>query len=655
MLALLLPLVLAAPQSIDHSTLHPADSLVYFEMADVQGTYRTYESTAYGKVLKDDECREALEKLLKEDAGAFDNPGLVIDRHLDMLTENQWGRLKPLLGDISKVSFSASLHGTTAADLLKGYEESGFWIDGVFFSRVEEALRVQLVVDFTSEDIAGAAFAAIGEAVAEAPEEAVKVGDGQYRGRPVARIFAAKLPDSEMPAGIFQDGDRIVFVLGADPIAHMEAGHLRKDQITSAVRFKEGQDKFIDASAGVTVFQFKSRLAEAFYGVCPEKEYIQPVVDLLVSALGPDFDMLLRGGDWRVQLRDGIFYTESFQKDLNLGGYDRLFSGKPLNSKSLDYVHDDAVVASGISVDTDILVGLLQNLFKDVGEDPWADWRQKYNFRPAEDLLSRLGSTWVSSLPLDSIGVTSLPGLSLWVDLNDREGFLAGMEKLVDVVNAEAGNDFVAKGKTFRKHRLYNFKGKNVQGPEAMLQPTVVVFEDRVLVAVSRFRAQKEIKRALAKSGEAAPHAYFNAGSLTEGYSTVDYSYADWAKVLGRLYMGAKGFLPMLTGGMSDEDAAEIPVDLKALPKAELFTRFFEPAVRYRVRVEGGTVMHSKSSFGPEMSGVIAGSMFAGLFWVMPGTTTAYEVEETVEAVPEPIEEAVEVPLEEHDHSEAPR
>ncbi|MDF1836348.1 MAG: hypothetical protein P1V35_00635 [Planctomycetota bacterium] len=642
MLALLLPLALAAPQSVDHSVLHPADSLVYFEMADVQGTYRAYESTAYGKVLKDEACRDALEKLLREEPGAFENPGLVLGGKLDMLTDGYWSKLKPILGEVTAVSFSASLHGATAADLFKGYEEDGFWGDNTFWNRVEGALRIQVIVDLTDEQRAAMGFAALGEAVAMAPEgSGIVTGNGSYQGRPVARIFAPKVPDTNLPAGVIQDGNRIIFVLGADPIVHMEMGHKRTDQVTSADRFHEGQKKFVDTSSGVTVFQFKSRIAEEFYSVCPEKEYIQPVVDLVVSGLGPDFDMLLRGGDWRVQLRDGLFVTESFQKDLNLGEFDRLFSGQPLNADAMDYVHEDAVIASGLSVDSKVLVGLLKNIFKDVGEDPFAEWRQKYNFRPEEDLLAHLGSTWVSSLPLDSIGVTSLPGLSLWVDLNDRPAFMSGMEKFVDVVNGEAGNELVARGKTYRKHRLFTFKGKDVSGPEAMLQPTVVVFEDRILVAVSRSRAQKEIKRTLAAPDEVTRHSHFNSSALAEGFVTVDYSYADWAKFLGRLYMGAKGFLPMLTGGMSESDAAEIPVDLNELPIAADFTRFFEPAVRYRRRVDGGTVMHSQSSFGPEMSGVIAGSMFVGLFWAMP-SAVVYETQGELAPVPveEPMEEA---------------
>ncbi|MBL4770869.1 MAG: hypothetical protein JKY61_06940, partial [Planctomycetes bacterium] len=441
MLALLLPLVLVTPQSVDHSVLHPADSLVYFEMADVQGVYRGYEGTAYGQVLADVDCRTALEKLLREDTGAFSNPGLVLDEKLDMFTDGYWSLLKPVLSEVSKVSFSVSLHDTTPAHLVEGMDQEGFWSDDTLFLRLESALRIQVIIDFTSGVPAGMAFEALGKAVtASTPKGAgIVVGNGTYEGRPVGHILVPRLPDTKMPAGVFQDGNRVVFVVGADPILEMEAGAKRAVKVTSAQRFLEGSKRFKDQSAGITVFQFKSILAESFYGVCPEKEYIQPVVDLLTTALGPDFDMLLRGGDWRVQLRGATFVTESFQKDLGLGPYDRLFSGKELNAKALDYVHEDAVIANAVSMDSEILVSMLGNIFADLGEDPFSDWRQKYDFQPEEDLLAHLGSTWVSSLPMDSIGVTSLPGLSLWVDLKDRSGFMSGMEKLVQVVNSEAG------------------------------------------------------------------------------------------------------------------------------------------------------------------------------------------------------------------------
>jgi hypothetical protein len=646
MLALLLPLTLAAPQSVDHSVLHPADSLVYFEMADVQGVYRAYEGTAYGRVLADSECRVALEKLLKEEKGAFADPAKALNRKLDLFTDGYWSQLHPILSEIEVVSFSVSLQDVAPAALFAGLEDDGFWDDDILFSRIEASLRVQVVVDFTSVGPAGMAFSALGQAVADGSGgEGIVVGEGVYEGRPVGHIFAGNLPGSKMPAGVFQDGRRIVLAVGADPILFLEAGKKRTDKVTSAQRFLEGQKRFRDQSAGMTVFQFKSRLAESFYSVCPEKEYILPAIDLLVSVLGPDFDMLLRGGDWRVQLRDGVFVTESFQKDLELGPFDRLFSGKPLNRSALDYVHEDAVIASGISVDTDLLVGLLKNAFTDLGEAPFEEWRLKYDFRPEEDLLAQLGSTWISSLPLSSVGATSLPGLSLWVDLKDRSAFMAGMEKLVLLVNAKAGDEVVAKGKTYRKHRLYTFKAKNASGPEVMVQPTVVVFEDRILVSVSRSRAQTEIKRTLAAPDEVTVHKFFNSSALTEDFVTVELSYADWAKFLGRLYMGAKSILPMIAGGISEEVSSEIPVDLNALPGADLFTQFFTPAVRSRERVAGGLVMHSVSSFGPEMSGVIAGSVLAGaLFFIPIRVVREYETE-GLEIVPEPLEET------QHEHS----
>ncbi|MCP5021197.1 MAG: hypothetical protein GY930_05410 [bacterium] len=633
MLALLIPLVLATPQSVDHSVMHPVDSLVYFEMADVQGVYRAYEGTAYGQALGDSECQSALEKLLKEEEGALGKPGLVIDRQLDLLTEGYWGKLKPVLSAISKVSASVSLHDMTPQQLVAGMEQDSFWSDDTLFTRLESALRVQIVVDFMDKDAAGMAFKALGQAVSEAPEGAGVIRrHGEYQSHPVARISVSKLAGTNMPAGVFQDGPRLVFVMGADPIQTMEAGDKRTDKLSSAQRFQEGVKKFETQSSGLTVFQFQSKLAESFYNVCPEKEYIQPIVDLVAAALGPDLDMLVRGGDWRVQLRNGdTFVTESFQKDLKLGPFDRLFSGKALNAESLNYVNPEAVLASGISVDTQILVGFLESIFTDLGEDPWTYLRETHDFRPEEDLLANLGSTWVASLPLDSIGVTSLPGLSLWIDLKDGSGFKAGMEKLVQVVNAEAKGEFSAKGKNFRKHRLYTFKMVDARGPEAMLQPTVVIFENRILVSVSRFKAQKEIKRALAAPGDVALHSVFNSSAPKEGSLTVDISYADWGKVLGRLYTGAKGFLPLMTSSLSPAEAEEIPVDLTQLPNAELFTQFFKPATRYRVRVDGGVVMHSESSFGPEMSGVIASSMLTGLFFSV-GTTHVHEEEIIIEA-----------------------
>ncbi|MEZ6019388.1 MAG: hypothetical protein R3F17_04575 [Planctomycetota bacterium] len=204
-----------------------------------------------------------------------------------------------------------------------------------------------------------------------------------------------------------------------------------------------------------------------------------------------------------------------------------------------------------MSVDQEVLVKLLRNIFKDVEEDPFLDWEQQYGFRPEQDILANLGNDWISTMPLESIGVSSLPGVSYWIDLKDRRAMQAGLQKLTPIVEAESDGEFSLVEKRYRNHVMFTLKSTDPGNPlESMLQPTVVLLEDRMLITLSRQHAIKEIKRATAPEEERQVHAHFGPASMPPG-AIVEMAYSDWAKVLGRLYTSAKSFLPMILGGES--------------------------------------------------------------------------------------------------------
>ncbi|HPF14940.1 MAG TPA: hypothetical protein PLJ12_11780 [Planctomycetota bacterium] len=607
MLATLIPLALLAPQATDPSTFHPTDALVYFEMADVQGVLRAYQDSAYARVLEDEACRKALEVALRLKEGELKEPGHYLHQTLGMLTDGLWTQAQPAMADLVAVSASFSLDGITGAQLLDPIKESGRWGEDLV-PALKRHTRTLVVVDFRTTESATLAFGML--------ESALGMGLGEEEAKPQAatlaehevQILHVQLPEMDgYPIGVVLDGNRIYGVGGEAPETYLPARWNAQGAQTSAQRFAEGH-KMFKSPSGITVFEFQSKLGEAFFGSCPEKEYIQPAIDLLVSGLGPDFDMLLRGGQWRVQLRyadaGSIFVTEAYQKDLNLGEYDRLFTRFPIQAESLDYVHEDSVLASAMAIDTEMLGRFLRHIFKEAGEDPFEEWETQYGFRPETDILANLGATWVSSLPLSSIGLAALPGLSFWIDLKDKQGFIKGMDKLMAVIAGEAGDEYELKSRPYRDHLYYTLRSKTVDGGiEALVQPTVVVFDDRVLFTVSSAQAKKEIKRALLPAMERTPHATFNQQAKPPG-DIVEFAYSDWAKVMARLYTSARGFLPMLQSQIPDEAADQIPIDLNHLPDADLFTPFFQPTIRNRERVGNAIRIYCESSLAPSCRGL---------------------------------------------------
>ena len=222
------------------------------------------------------------------------------------------------------------------------------------------------------------------------------------------------------------------------------------------------------------------------------------------------------------------------------------------------------LLGGAMTVDPDILVALLKHVIEDTGEDPFKEWEDTYGFRPEADILQHLGTTWVSTLPISAIGITSLPGISYWIDLRDKDAFIQGMSKLQSVVIGEADGEFELRHKRFRGNEVFTFKSPDLRDELPVdISPTVVVFDERVLVTLSARHARVEIKRMRAARSERKTHPYLRPETLMELGDVIEIAYSDWAKVLGRLYSSAQSFMPMFLGSPEDMD---LPVDIRAMP-----------------------------------------------------------------------------------------
>ena len=616
---LLAPCALASPQTVQGSVLHHPAPLVYFEMKDVQSVFAEYKSTAYAKILADPEIRKAMEKVFDLGEGGMDDPKARIHEGLNSITGGTWDELRPSLSDLAAISFSYHLKGISPADLagLKD-DEDELDFDAVFES-LEKHSRLFLEVRFRDAKFAEKTFDFCSayvdsEGLEDLHKSEFELFDGQAR-----QVVLPQAMGSDMPAGMVQAGTQLFFVLGEEPESYLHGRVADENKVTSAERFQEGHKVFGEGT-GRPVYEFKSELAQAFYPLCPSKEYILPIAQAVASALGPDFDMLLRGGQWRVQMEDGpdgtMFVTEAFQKDLELGPFDRLFFNKSIQLDALDYMSHDAVLGAAMTMDSEVLAELVKHVFEDVGEDPFAEWETTYNFRPEDDLLQHLGSTWVSSLPLSGIGFTKLPGIANWIDLSDREGFVKGLHKLQEVIEGESDGEATLQHREFRRYELFILKVRGLKEEVPLtLEPTIAVFKDRILLTASRSQARTEIRRIEALDTERTPHPYLSKEKFDGPKGVTEAAYLDWAAVLGRVYSGAKSILPMVLG---DPKAMGLPINLGELPEPELFTKYFVATTRWREPVEGGSRIFCRSSLGPESSGLITVAMTASTLMVAP-------------------------------------
>ena len=620
MLTYLLPLAIAAPQGGDLSTLHPSHALIYFEMADVQQVYQAYQDTAYAQIMGNPDCQRAVEKLTRLEPGQLEEPGRFIHGLLDQASDGMWSAIQPSLAELTTVSFSLSLEGMTPKQLFEGVHEDNFFGSSPLEDRLEKSLQAALVLDFRYEPSAASAFGFL-QAISGSEVNEIQIDETSAK-----KVLVSGAWLDDRASGALQIGSRIIYVAGEDPETYLQRQLSSETNISFAQRFAAGDRHFeVLNEEGATytrIFDFRSKLGEEVFPHMPYKEFYVPVLDLISSSLGSDLDMLLRGGQWRVSMRHkdnrGTFITQGFQPDLKLGPFDRIFTQHEIAPANLDYVHQDSVLASSMTLDKGQFKALLAHLFAMVGEDPFAELKREFNFSPEEDILEHLGPAWVASLPVSSIGISSLPGLSVWMELEDRRGLSNGLTKLQTVVAATSDGEFELKIQNYRDHTLYILRAIGSGDPlAALLKPTIVVFDDRVLLTPSSSHAKKEIRRIQKASDQMTLHRHVNRNTRPPGH-VVEYSYADWGRILARVYTGAKQFLPVIEANIPPEAAAEIPVDLKHLPEAELFTRYFDPTYRHRTRVDGGVLIRVQSSVGMEMVAGTSAGLFLAFFRAAP-------------------------------------
>jgi hypothetical protein len=582
------------PLADELSPVHPADAVLYLEVPDVPGALAAYEATAYARLVNDPDVQAAIARVLHQES--FDPWEALMDLIAQAEEEGDLPPLRELLAPTSRVAISLNVRGGDALAFVARVKElEGQAADDAAYERaVAEDLGLQLTVDFASAAAAGDLVdflrTTLQDQGLELERSTLALGGHDADLWSVPEGLGA-LADS---VRLVRSGARVVGLIGCLDTAGLQERAARTS--AGGGRFAAGRKRF-DPPSGVTLFELENRVSDQLMALAPNPA-VSPLLDLAEGLMGPNLTMLTRGGHWRIQLRDGRFVTEGLHPVPAHSPLDGLFASEPLSAGALSMIHPEAIVAWAVHFDKQKALALLAQATQDAQGDPFAEIELAYGFRPDRDLIEPLGPAITYSLP-GEISLLSAPPLMVTLALSDAAAFRRGIAGLMRLIEDEGLDEMTLSARPYRGYDVYTLAFEYDLGleglpidPLAILRPSLVVLDDRVLITTNPTHAKKEIRRVLKLDGEL--HPWLASGAIPEGAAEV--GFADWIQVVGRLYAGAKSMAPML-GAMAGE---ELPIDLTQLPEAELFTRHFAPSSRWKRHTEHGLLHWAESSFGPE-------------------------------------------------------
>ncbi len=612
MLIALAALSIAVPQ--EHASLHPATSAITFQVPDMQGLLAAYPRTAGARMLADPELHDAIGQMLAgEGAAPVDPMEMILAQYDDGVAS---GLLPPLLEMGSGVKALSMSIDVPAGDMFAFMGDS----DSMTYSA--ENMGVRIVADFVDAASCERVTAFFSDALTvdspinnEFQPLAMTLENGGAWGADAITVWSYE-PTAEdqvewaamhRSIKVMSGGTRMALAMGNVEGAEFARLLASGQQDESAAQLFAAGREAIDAPKGTTVFEahinpFVERL------LMEEAPEFVPMLDLVEGLFGSFASMAIRGGHWRVDLDgEGRFHIEGVHGPSAAGPMAGLLGSEPLTAGALSLAHPDALVTTVTSLDKDVLVNMISGIAADQGPEALAQLDQIFGFRPDRDLAAPLGSAVAYSLPkLGSL--VAAPNLMIAMELEDKDAFLRGMDGLFKMVTATTDEVQVARDEYKKISTLYTMAIPDMFGdlgggalpinPAELIKPTIAVLGDRVVITTNKSHAKKEVRRVrkLLEAGpDAAPSIHEGITGLGDLAGAATVSFADWASFVGGVYSQLKAFGPMLAG-------VGLPMDVAALPSADVLTRHFQPSER-RVRIKDGMVHHStRSSFGPEIS-----------------------------------------------------
>ncbi len=416
--------------------------------------------------------------------------------------------------------------------------------------------------------------------------------------------------------------------------------------------FKQGLDTnalFQASQAGLPPAS-GTTIAHKFSAV-PLFEPVLDVVELALETAGPlmpaevssqlkpeqlrtQLDMLRKigavlapAGADRTELTQGHFEKNRFTPE-SVRERSTWIGFEPIEPAVLAMLPADSAMVFAAPIDAAGLAGAIESL---LGEQLAANSNALENELGIDlvtDILAHLDPQMVASVgQLRGIG---LPRSLVHMKLRDAESFQTGLGKFLGELAAQQPERFEFKDKPYRKMTLFQLgvqlpqpdlseleafsvelgaMGPLMNAVENMSKQDVAfgIVGDTLIVGLNSLHVKKELRRLGDASGgrdeeaddeaESSTHPLVSGAiPLPEGVNQA--LYIDWGAQLASVYDMGKAFGGMAAGF----GGAELPIDISALPEAQLFTRHLIPTLSTTVHGALGSLTHTTSSFGPEMA-----------------------------------------------------
>lgn len=577
---MLLPLFLSVLATVQggpvHAELHPSNSDLYLEVADVSVLLGELDKAPLLRFLRD----ERLAGLMTELKQSTDRP----------LKELAKEALALALPKVSADGWLEGLHAISASLVAIGPG-----------SDTAAPFAFLAVVELATAEQAGALRSLL---IGSAPKHEALQSD-------VAGVECLHMGDKPSEdLWCVAIGARLVVGGGGSKVEDYVARAEKKGASLAGSEAFKKQLAALDKPSGTQVLWFA--LARSIQDIFKVVQSEDDVGMAFLSQLPSDLNPLGSARVARMQFVGDRFLTEMVSTDADAAG---TAASRPIDPAWLEPVPAGSMIVYSSAFDG-AAVGkrMRAELAKDEqSAAALSALEQKLGFGP-ERVLSRLGpGMTVYAAPPGGIG---LPETRVWIDCDDPAAFTSDFETLVAGLG-ETLPGFQAKTKPYKVKKsgtdekievpvtTLTLPPDMVQIPMISLAPSFAPVGKKLVFSFSSMDVKNELKRVHAGEGEpiVAGGNALSAYGFQLPAEARSVFVMDWGKLLASIVSTVKAF-----AGMAGPEG--MPFDLAKLPPPEMFGQYFKPTFHYTKSTAGGLYRRNEASFGPETwCGIFAAAM----------------------------------------------
>ncbi len=561
---LLLSVLAAAQGGPVHAELHPANSDVYLELADVSVLLTELDKAPLLRFLRDERL-----------AGLLTELGQPTNRPLKELAKEGLARALPQAGAAGWL------------DGLKTVSASAVAIGPGSDSSAPVALLA--VLDLASAEQAGALRAVLIErATKHEPMEAALPG--------VERLHMGATAAADL--WCVAVGSRLVVGGNESKVEDYVARADKKSAGLASSETFQKQVAALDKPSGTPLLWFA--LARSIQDIMKVIQEADDVGMNFLAQLPNDLNPLGGARLARMQFVGERFVTEMVSSDAASTP-----TSRPIDPAWLEPVPAGSMIVYSSAFDGAAAGKHMRELLAKSEQSAAAmsALEQKLGFGP-ERVLARLGpGLTVYAAPPAGIG---LPETRIWIDCDDPAAFTSDCEALIGALG-ETLPGFLVKTKPYKVKKsgteekievpitTLTLPPDLVQIPMISLAPSFAPIGKKLVFGFSSMDVKNELKRVHAGDGEpivagANPLSAYGLQLPAEARAVF---VMDWGKLFASIVGTVKAF-----AGMAGPEA--MPFDLAKLPPPEMFGQYFKPTIHYTKNSAGGVYRRNEASFGPE-------------------------------------------------------